>query len=230
MNPKQKQLFIVIAVVVVAVVAVGVVIAVSGRTNASHADYAALPQSRTSDGAFVLGNPDAPVTIIEFADFGCPHCVEYRPEIERFITDYVVPGRAKFEFRMFPTAGGSTTLFAGQLAECIEEQKPGGFWDAYSVLFDVGTTGQYFSDDMGRVLAQRVGIDNYSELLTCSRDANQINTDIEFGRTLGVSGTPAVLVRYDGGNPQWITYSGVTYDRGSVPFAVLAAVVEDYSL
>src|SRR4051794_33993937 len=41
--------------------------------------YSDIPQSRTEDGAFVLGDPDAPITIIEFLDWGCPHCQAYKP-------------------------------------------------------------------------------------------------------------------------------------------------------
>ncbi|HLU08265.1 MAG TPA: thioredoxin domain-containing protein [Oceanobacillus sp.] len=229
MNPKQKQLYIIIGVIVVAIVAVGAAIALSGRNNKPDLDYTAMPSSRTSDGAFVLGDPAAPVTIIEFADFACPHCQAYEPEIARFVKDYVLTGRARFEFRMFGTnAGGQQTIFAGQLAECIAEDDPGVFWEAHDVLFELGATGAYFAEDMGRVVAQRVGAGSYTELLTCSREADQITTDMDFGRQMGVSGTPAVMIRYNDGPAQWITYNGTTYNRGGVPYDVLAAVVENY--
>ena len=53
-----------------------------------------IPQSRTEDGAFLLGNPDAPVTIILFSDFICPACLEYYPSIRAFMDVYVEPGYA----------------------------------------------------------------------------------------------------------------------------------------
>lgn len=229
MNSKQRQLYIIIGVVVVAIVAVGAVIAISGRPQTPDLDYTDVPSNRASDGAFVLGDPDAPVTIIEFADFACPHCQAYEPEIARFVKDYVLTGRARFEFRMFGTnAGGQQTIFAGQLAECIDEAQPGTFWEAHDVLFELGSTGAYFAEDMGRVVSQRTGAGSYSELLTCSRDADQITTDMDFGRDMGVSGTPAVMVRYNDGPAQWVTYNGTTYDRGGVPYDVLSAIVENY--
>ena len=58
--------------------------------------FADIPQSRTEDGAFVLGDPDAPVTIVEFADFMCPHCQAYQTTVNRFIEQYVATGQAKF--------------------------------------------------------------------------------------------------------------------------------------
>lgn len=230
MNPKQKQLYIIVAVVVVAIVAVGAVIAISGRTNTADIDYSAVASSRASDGAFVLGDPAAPVTIVEFADFACPHCQAYEPEIVRFIKEYVLTERARFEYRMFGTnAGGQQTIFAGQLAECIDEADAGAFWETHDVLFELGGTGAFFAEDMGRIVAQRVGAGSYSELLTCSRDADQITVDMDFGRDQGVSGTPAVMVRYNDGPAQWISFNGTTYDRGGVPYDVLAAVVDNYS-
>ncbi|MGQ9910017.1 MAG: thioredoxin domain-containing protein [Candidatus Flexifilum sp.] len=66
---------------------------------------ASLPQSRTPDGGFVLGDPDAPITIIEFADWACPHCQDYHTTISALIADQVAAGRAAFEFRILPTAG-----------------------------------------------------------------------------------------------------------------------------
>lgn len=230
MNPKQKQLLVVGVIVVIAIVAVGVVIAMSGQRNTTAVDYAAIPQSRAEDGAFVLGNPDAPVTIIEFADFACPHCQNYHPEIQRFIADYVATGKARFEYRLFATsAGGQQSVFTSQLAECADEITPGAFWRAYDVLYELGATGQYFNQDAGRIVADRAGVSSYSELLTCSGSADQITIDMEFGRQNGVEGTPAVMVRYNNGPAEWISYNGTTYSRGNVSYSILAGVVDQFS-
>jgi protein-disulfide isomerase len=131
---------------------------------------------------------------------------------------------------MFATsAGGQQSVFTSQLAECADEMQPGAFWRAYDVLYELGATGQYFSQDAGRIVADRSGVGSYSELLTCSRDADQINIDMEFGRQNGVEGTPAVMVRYNDGPAEWISYNGTTYNRGNVPYTVLAGVVEQFS-
>src|SRR5215211_1662360 len=105
MDPKKRQQMIIIGVVVAAIIAAGVLVMASGQTTASSVDFQALNPTRSEDGAFIIGNPEAPITVIEFADFGCPHCLEYKPTIEQFIRDYVVTDKARFEFRVFPTAG-----------------------------------------------------------------------------------------------------------------------------
>lgn len=220
----QRQMLIMGAIVAIAIVVIGIAIALSGNRAVADIDFSAIPQSRGEDGSFILGDPNAPVTIIEFADYGCSHCQDYHVVVTNFIKEYVATGKARFEYRIFPTAGGQLSYFTGQLSECAEQQRPGGFWDAYGTFFNLAMTSRY-NQDVGRLGAEEMGM-NYSEMLTCSANANQVRTDVAFGQSRGVTGTPAVMVRYPDGAAQWITYNGTTYDRGDVPMAVLSAVVE----
>lgn len=224
MNPKQRQLLVIIGAVAAAALAFVVVLALANRQEAPGIDFASLPQSRTEDGGFVVGNPEAPITIVEFADWACPHCQDYRSQIEQFIAQEVVSGRAKFEFRVFPTAGGQLTVFAGQIADCAEQQREGAFWEAYSLLYELATSGLY-TEDLGQIVAQRLNLD-YSELLTCSSESDRVTTDVEIARTVDVSGTPAVRVRYGDGPLQTIVFNGTDYTRSTVPPGVLSALVE----
>lgn len=225
MNPKKRQQVIIISsIVVVAVIAAIVLILASGQTTASEVDFASLPQSRTEDGGYVLGNPDAPVTIVEFADFACPHCQQYRHTMDQFIREQVATGNARFEFRFFPTTGGAMTEFAGRVAQCAEEQQEGAFWEAYDVFFQLAESGQY-NDQMGRTVSDRLELD-YSQILNCTSTATQPATDLALGRRVGVTGTPAVLVRYGDAEPTYINIGGRTYNSGGVPYDVLAQVVQ----
>jgi protein-disulfide isomerase len=224
--PQQRQLLIIIAIVaVVAIIAIAA-IALSGQVASSSVNFGELPQSRTSDGAFVLGDPNAPITIVEFADFGCPHCQEYHGTMTSFIEQFVVTGKAKFEYRSFPTAGGPITEFASKVQECAEQQRPGAYWEAYKLYYDLAMTAR-FNEDAHRIVARELGL-NYSDILQCTESATQVRTDVAFGANNGVSGTPAVMMRLGDGAAQWINYNGVTYNRGSVPLDVLAAVVNSY--
>ena len=225
MSPrKRNQVIIVSAIIVVAVVAAIVVIAMSGQTVATTIDFANLPMSRTEDGAFVLGNADAPVTIVEFSDFACSHCQEYRHTVDLFIREQVATGKAKFEFRLFPTSGGALSEFAGQVAECADEQQPGAFWGAYDQFYQLAESGQY-GDQMGRTVTEQLGLD-YGQILNCTSTADQTTASVALGRRLGVSGTPAVLIRNGDSEPVFITFGGQTYSAGGTPYEVLKQVVE----
>lgn len=179
----------------------------------------AVPQSRTEDGAFVIGNPDAPVTIIEFADFLCPACQRYHEEIGRWISDYVLTGQARFEFRMLPTQQLSPFVFA--VAECAAEQSASGFWPVHEALFDIANTNG-IGDDVGRIIADRFDLD-YAGLLECTQEADQFEIDRQYASSLGVGATPSIRVRYGDGEAEVID----AFTAGGVPYDVLAQVVEE---
>lgn len=187
-------------------------------------DTISVEYSRGDDGAFVMGSPDAPITLIEFADFACPHCQRYRPAISQFIETYVETGRARLEFRFFPTAGGEMTILAAQAAECADEQRPGAFWQAHELLYEYALSGRYTSRIPGQ-LAGDLALDE-AAILACMETADQIAIDVAFARAVGVSGTPAILIRYAGGLPQFIEVDGVTYNVGGPDFGILSAAVE----
>jgi protein-disulfide isomerase len=180
---------------------------------------------RAEDGAFMMGNPLAPITIVEFADFACPHCQRYRPAMAQFIESYVVTGMAKVEFRLFPTAGGALTVAAGKAAECADAQRAGAFWQAHDLLYDYALSGRY-DDTIPSQLALDLRL-NETTLRTCMETVDQVETDVALARELGIAGTPTVMVRYSSGIPAYIEMDGVTYRSGGPTFDVLSAVVEE---
>ena len=223
-SPSNRRGLIIVGVIIAVVVVAAILVIALSSNQSADVDMSSIDQSRAEDGGFVLGDPNAPITIVEFADFACPHCQQYHSDITRFIQDYVATGKAKFEYRIFPTAGGQTTYYTGQLLECAEEQKPGAFWDGYNLMFSYAFGGLY-NTDVGRRFATDLDL-NYSDLLTCASSATQVQTDINFGQQAGVSGTPAVLVRYNDGPGQFVTFNGRTYSSGGPPYSVLAELAE----
>lgn len=187
--------------------------------------YADIPHARGEDGAFVLGDPDAPITLIEFADFGCPHCQSYKPVIDAFIEEYVATGQARYEFRTFPTAGGMLTDFAARIAECADEQREGAFWSAYDTLFLLAMSGRY-DEKIGMAVAERHDLD-YDALLTCTETAHQVDIDVDYAHAMGIQGTPGVMIRVGDDEPQFIVLDDIAYERGGVPYDVIAEVIEN---
>lgn len=188
--------------------------------------FAGLPYERLADGAFVIGQPDAPITVIEFADFACPHCQNYRPVIDQMIRDYVVTGIARFELRIYPTAGGELTYRVGQLLECADNLAPGAFWQSYELMYGIATVGGY-SQNVAKVLADEFDI-SHPQLTACAdKAAKQIDKDIAYAELHGVTGTPAVMVREGAGAARFITAGGREYSAGGVPLEVLATVIEN---
>jgi protein-disulfide isomerase len=225
---QNRSIALVIGAVIVTVViaAVALVFTSPASTADVYARYASIENTRLNDGGFVLGDPEAPITIVEFGDFACPHCQQYSLETKRFIDEYVATGKAKFEYRMFisgadPAYGPRTA----QLAECAAEQQEGAFWPAHDILFEMGRNQGRFNERTSRTLADRLELD-YAELLNCADDARQFELDVRLGQSLNVQSTPTMMVRYGDGDLQYINWQAQDFSRGGVPYQVLQAVVE----
>jgi protein-disulfide isomerase len=193
-------------------------------SDSSGRDYSQIPQTRTDDGAFLLGDEAAPITIVEFADFTCPHCQVYEETISRLIDEYVVTGQARLEFRMYPFFDPQYAAFTAQLAECIDDLLPGSFWRARDLIFELSAEERY--EEMPRYVAKTFDLEEEA-LLECALDAQQYVTDSAVARTMEVQGTPAVMIRYNGGPMIWIERDGETFNRGGVAYSVLSEVILD---
>lgn len=79
----------------------------------------------------VLGSPDAPVTILEFASLSCPHCAEFHAEtLPALKEQFIDTGRAKLVYRDFPL--NAPALMASQLAHCVPEEN---FFPVIGMMF-----------------------------------------------------------------------------------------------
>jgi protein-disulfide isomerase len=223
---KNRNLTLIVAIAVLALIgAIGVIVLSMPQVSGSpYARYQNIPQSRTDDGAFILGDPEAPITVVEFGDFACPHCQDFHEVAVRFIDNFVATGKARFEFRMF-ISGADPTYgpYTAALAECAAEQRDGAFWPAHDVLFEMGRAQGRFNDRVARSLADSLEL-NFAELVTCANGANQVRTDMNLGQQLNVQSTPTIMIRLDNEQPQFINDGTRIYDRGGVPYELLQAV------
>lgn len=216
----QSRITILALVIGVALIAVAlfIVFGNGGSTAVAPDAYADIPQSVTEDGAHVLGNPDAPITLVEFADFLCPHCQAYRHDvIDPFIKEYVRTGKAKLEYRMFLTV--DRTAITPRLLECAVEQNENIFWAGHDTLFNLAENG--WTNESSREFATLLDLD-YGKILDCIPEADQFSTDVQLGQSLGVASTPTTLLRTADGDITNI--AGV--ERGGAPYSTIAAIVE----
>ncbi len=220
----QQQLYILGGIIAVAVIIAAGAIFFSnarGAVNAPEvADFGDLQVERLADGGFVIGDPEAPITIVEFSDFQCPHCQDYHSTVSRLVENHVLTGEARFEYRFFASVDRSG--LTARYVECAAEEDINLFWPAHETMFQLTSRG--FNNETGRVFARELGLE-YGDLLSCISDANQFQIDTQLGSRLGVNGTPGVQMRLGDGSPQWITFNGQRYDRGGPPYAALAGVI-----
>lgn len=72
----------------------------------------------------ILGNPEAPVEIIEYASLTCPHCANFHnkvlPEIKK---NWIDTGKAKLVYRDFPTSPVALAMYGAMVARCAPEDR-----------------------------------------------------------------------------------------------------------
>ena len=77
----------------------------------------------------ILGDPDAPITIIEYSSLTCPHCARFHKDtLPTVKKDWIVPGKARLVYRNFPLDG--LALRAAAVASCVEGDAYFSFLDA----------------------------------------------------------------------------------------------------
>src|SRR5258707_4580396 len=188
----------IIGVIVLVAVVFGTLVLLLARqtseatNNIRPGAYSGIPQTTTADGAPVLGGPNAKITIMEFADFSCPHCLEYHSVITQIIDTYVRTGKARLVFQPETFVGGQYSDVAAQAALCAAKQN--SFWEMQDALFTVQQTGgaQSFTIEQMRTTAIALGL-NGNPIVQCIANAETepaIQKSAAYGERLGVNGTP----------------------------------------
>ncbi|MCY4146271.1 MAG: thioredoxin domain-containing protein, partial [Chloroflexi bacterium] len=186
-----------------------------------HGRYAGIPAFRRADGGFVLGDPAAPLTIVAFEDFLCPHCQAYQDTLHRFAETHIAKGLAQFEYRFFPVVNPDLSVASATLAECVAVQDLGKFWDGHDLLFEFARAGSL--GNMSESLANLLGLDA-AALEDCAARAAQHLIDTQLAQSTGVTGTPATRARVDGGGLEIVYAGGQPLDRGGLPYEMLSAL------
>ncbi|MGB3626078.1 MAG: thioredoxin domain-containing protein [Henriciella sp.] len=148
-----------------------------------------------------MGADDAPVTVIEYASWTCPACLQYENDVVgQMKEEYVETGKVKFIFREYPTAPVNITVAGFAIARCAGEDK---YFDVLDELFSRQTAILAVAREGGQVKAalQQVaanhGITDEAEFDAClqNRDIRKaIAGAVAAGDADGVQGTPTVLV------------------------------------
>ncbi len=143
-----------------------------------------------------LGDPDAPIVIIEFSDFQCPYCGKFFEQTEpALIREYVETGKVQFVYKHFAFLG-KASIAAAQASECAADQ--GAFWPYHDRLFDAqsGENGGAFSQDNLIVMARDLGLDvaRFEPCLRNGETLARVETDQQEAARAGLRGTPTFIV------------------------------------
>ncbi len=135
------------------------------------------------------GPKDAPVTIVEFADFECPYCARAVPTLKQITERY--GDQVRIAFRDYPLPNHTKAPKASEAAACAADQ--GQFWEMYEKLF--AAAGKLDEVDLKRQ-AIDLGLDSatFYECLDSGRKAAGVRDNVAAAQGLGITGTPAFYI------------------------------------
>ena len=140
-----------------------------------------------------IGNPNAPVTVIEFSDLQCPFCKKfYDSTLKDLKTNYIDTGKVYFVYKHFPLSFHPSAQIAGEATECANEQ---GVWYEYHEEIYNSQNGDFGVSELKQWAIGIVSDTSaFNECLDSRKYLDKVNADMIEGQSVGVSGTPASFV------------------------------------
>jgi len=173
--------------------------------NAAEAPLAGGPTGDirpVDENDHILGNPNAPIVIVEYSDYDCPFCKNYHETMNRIMTDYGAGGKVAWVYRHFPIEQLHPNAPVIALAsECVADL--GGneaFWTFSDLVFGEREINAQTNMTELTGYATQAGV-NGTEFDTCvseGRFIDRVNEDFADAANAGAQGTPHSLVLVGG--------------------------------
>lgn len=192
--------------IIVGVVAI-ITIVKPGASTASGRDYSQQDMN-------TLGDPNAPVVIEIYSNFGCIHCDDFSQQAEGdIIANYVNTGKVRLVYRAFNNNPDDQYGLAAQAAYCAGEQNK--FWEMHDIIFANFNNAGYTEGQLAN-FADSIGLNvaDFSSCLTSRKYSATVSEDFQAGIDLGISGTPSFSV------------NGVFALEGNQPYAMFVNEIE----
>jgi len=174
-----------------------------------------------TDEDHIRGNPNAPLTFIEYSDIECPYCKRLHPTMQRIMDDY--DGKIKWIYRHYPLSFHPNADREAEATECMAEL--GGndlFWSYLDTLFERTTSnGNGIRYEQLAPIAAEFGInqDVFQDCLDSRRYQDKIANQLATGQAAGVTGTPGSFFIDAEGNGRLVA--------GAVPYETIKAMIDE---
>lgn len=159
----------------------------TGSTAGNDVDMADL-----IGGNAIIGDEDAPITIVEWSDYECPFCARFYNDAYQDIKEnWIDTGKAKLVFRDFPLSFHANAQKAHEAAECAGDQDM--YYDMHNLLFENGVSGGVASF---KTYAADLGLDQatFDDCLDSGKHEAEVKKDMADGMKAGVQGTPGFII------------------------------------
>jgi protein-disulfide isomerase len=136
----------------------------------------------------VRGLPDAPVTIIEYADYECPYCQQIQPALNQLESEF--KGKLAFAYKDVPLPMHSNAQKAAEATHCAGVQ--GKYWELHDVL----ANSKQLDLPALKKGARELNLDGaaFDKCLDSGEKAGIVKTHMSEAQTLGLQGTPSFFI------------------------------------
>ncbi len=211
--------------VIIGVIVVAIIAGITALSTSSPSETVNLDMGRTHGtistamGSPILGNPSAPITIVEFGDYQCEQCYawfhETKPSIVR---DYIDTGKANLVFVDLAFLGRDS-IPASMATYCAEDQ--GMYWEYHDLLYNSqeSVDGGWANSERLKAFAFSLGLDMelFESCLDSGKYSKRVQYNIQQAKENGVRGTPGFFI---------VGPDGQQKIGGAQPFSVFKKILD----
>lgn len=153
-------------------------------------------QKLIEGGSPIMGNYNAPITILEWGDYQCTFCYKFHQNTLDIINeDFIKTGKVNLVFKDFPL-NGPDSLIAAEATYCAEDQEK--YWQYHDELYKNWggeKTGWITRESLDEfAMTVNLDLDKFNKCLDEHKYQNKVNSIYEFGKEIGIDATPSFLV------------------------------------
>src|ERR1035437_1500364 len=172
-------------IIIIGLIIVGLV-AANKKHPASTSEVAIPLPTPVTSADWSRGNPNAPVTMVEYSDFQCPACQAYYPVVEQVFA--ASSSTVRMVFRHFPLPQHADAIPAAKAAEAAGT--PGKFWEMYSLIYPNHDDWETLADPTSVFIgyAQKLGlnISQFTSDMNSAVVAKKISDSVTAGTAAGI--------------------------------------------
>ena len=148
------------------------------------------------NGSPIMGNTNAPITILEWGDYQCTFCYKFHQNTLNIINEeFIKTGKVKIVFKDFPLNGSDSKLTA-EASYCAQDQEK--YWKYHDELFKNwgGERTGWITRESLTKFAETVNLDveKFNKCLDDHKYENKVDLLYAFGKEIGIDATPSFLV------------------------------------
>ena len=203
-------------------ISVGLFLGVFESNQSQDNETLLTAQKLIENGSPIFGDPNAPVTILEWGDYQCTFCFRFHESSLNIIQqEYIETGMAKMVFKDFPL-NGPDSLLAAEAAYCAEDQEK--YWEYHNQLYTNWAgerTGWITRESLNQFAKDSsLNIEKFNSCLDEQKYRQRVLDLERFGKEIGIDATPSFLIFND---------EKIIKIRGNQPIDVFRKVIDNLS-